>query len=650
MHNTEDIRNEVTGSYDASQIQVLEGLEAVRRRPGMYIGSTDERGLHHLVTELVDNSIDEALAGFCTHIEISIHPDNSVTVRDNGRGIPVGYHAKTGKDALEVALTILHAGGKFGGGGYKVSGGLHGVGLSCVNALSEKLYVEVRRDGHIHAQTYTRGIPLDKVHIIGESGEETGTSVTFWPDPDIFDAVVFNFDTMTKRFRELAFLNAGIRITATDERQEPAVVHSYHYEGGIRAYVTYLNKNKEVLQPEPLYFSGARMEGDIETASVEVAMQYNDGYNELILTFANNIATHEGGSHLVGFKSALTRVVNDYAKRHGMLKASDQPLSGDDIREGLTAVVSVKLTEPQFEGQTKTKLGNADIRPMVDGAVADKLTEYMEENPAQAKLIVEKCITASRARDAARKARELTRRKSVLDSAALPGKLADCQEKDPSLCEIFIVEGDSAGGSAKMGRDRTIQAILPLRGKILNVEKARMDRMLANNEIKSMITAFGAGMDNDFDESKLRYHKIICMTDADVDGSHIRLLLLTFFFRHMRPLIEHGYVYIAQPPLYLVKKGKFERYVYSDEELSATLDEIGRDGKPEVQRYKGLGEMNPEQLWETTMNPATRIMLQVHMDDAVQADELFTLLMGDKVEPRRDFITENSKLVEYLDV
>ena len=647
MHNTEDIRNEVTGSYDASQIQVLEGLEAVRRRPGMYIGSTDERGLHHLVTELVDNSIDEALAGFCTHIEINIHPDNSVTVRDNGRGIPVGYHAKTGKDALEVALTILHAGGKFGGGGYKVSGGLHGVGLSCVNALSEKLYVEVRRDGHIHAQTYTRGIPLDKVHIIGESGEETGTSVTFWPDPDIFDAVVFNFDTMTKRFRELAFLNAGIRITATDERQEPAVVHSYHYEGGIRAYVTYLNKNKEVLQPEPLYFSGARMEGDIETASVEVAMQYNDGYNELILTFANNIATHEGGSHLVGFKSALTRVVNDYAKRHGMLKASDQPLSGDDIREGLTAVVSVKLTEPQFEGQTKTKLGNADIRPMVDGAVADKLTEYMEENPAQAKLIVEKCITASRARDAARKARELTRRKSVLDSAALPGKLADCQEKDPSLCEIFIVEGDSAGGSAKMGRDRTIQAILPLRGKILNVEKARMDRMLANNEIKSMITAFGAGMDNDFDESKLRYHKIICMTDADVDGI---LLLLTFFFRHMRPLIEHGYVYIAQPPLYLVKKGKFERYVYSDEELSATLDEIGRDGKPEVQRYKGLGEMNPEQLWETTMNPATRIMLQVHMDDAVQADELFTLLMGDKVEPRRDFITENSKLVEYLDV
>ena len=646
----EDIRNEVTGSYDASQIQVLEGLEAVRRRPGMYIGSTDARGLHHLVTELVDNSIDEALAGFCDHIEITIHPDNSVTVKDNGRGIPVGYHEKTGKDALEVALTILHAGGKFGGGGYKVSGGLHGVGLSCVNALSEKLYVEVRREGQIHVQTYTRGIALDKVHTIGDCGEETGTTVTFWPDPDIFDAVLFDFESMTKRFRELAFLNAGIRISATDERGETPVTHSYHYEGGIRAYVEYLNKNKEVLQPAPLYFSGERMEGDAETASVEVALQYNDGYNELILTFANNIATHEGGSHLVGFKSALTRVVNDYAKRHGILKASDQPLSGDDIREGLTAVVSVKLTEPQFEGQTKTKLGNADIRPMVDGAVADKLTEYLEENPAQAKLIVEKCVTASRARDAARRARELTRRKSVLDSAALPGKLADCQEKDPSKCEIFIVEGDSAGGSAKMGRDRTIQAILPLRGKILNVEKARMDRMLANNEIKSMITAFGAGMDSDFDETKLRYHKIICMTDADVDGSHIRLLLLTFFFRHMRPLIEKGYVYIAQPPLYLVKKGKFERYVYSDEELEATMQEIGRDGKAEVQRYKGLGEMNPEQLWDTTMNPETRIMLQVHMDDAVQADELFTLLMGDKVEPRRDFIVENSKLVEYLDV
>ena len=646
----EDIRNEVTGSYDASQIQVLEGLEAVRRRPGMYIGSTDERGLHQLVTEIVDNSVDEAMAGFCTHIEVFLHQGNGVTVRDNGRGIPVGYHEKTGKDALEVALTILHAGGKFGGGGYKVSGGLHGVGLSCVNALSERLKVEVRRDGKLHVQDYSRGIPLDSVHVEEGEASETGTTVHFWPDPDIFDTLEFNYDTLKRRLRELAFLNAGLRITFTDERVEPQHSESFCYEGGIREFVTYLNKNKELLQPVPLYFSGARMEGEVETASVEVAMQYNDGYNELIMTYANNIATHEGGSHLVGFKAALTRVVNDYARKFNFLKATDQPLSGDDIREGLTAIVSVKLEEPQFEGQTKTKLGNADIRPLVDGAVADKLSEYLAENPAQAKLIIEKCITASRARDAARKARELTRRKSVLDSAALPGKLADCQEKDPSKCEIFIVEGDSAGGSAKMGRDRTIQAILPLRGKILNVEKARMDRMLANNEIKAMITAFGAGMDTDFDETKLRYHKIICMTDADVDGSHIRLLLLTFFFRHMRPLIEHGYVYIAQPPLYLVKKNKFERYVYTDEELSECLDEIGRDPKPVIQRYKGLGEMNPEQLWDTTMNPETRMMLRVTMEDAAQADGLFTLLMGDQVEPRRDFIIANSKLVTYLDV
>ena len=646
----EDIRNEVTGSYDASQIQVLEGLEAVRRRPGMYIGSTDERGLHQLVTEIVDNSVDEAMAGFCTHIEVFLHEGNGVTVRDNGRGIPVGYHEKTGKDALEVALTILHAGGKFGGGGYKVSGGLHGVGLSCVNALSEKLRVEVRRNGKLHVQDYSRGIPLDTVHV--EEGEvsETGTTVHFWPDPDIFDTLEFSYDTLRLRLRELAFLNAGLRITFTDERVEPHRVESYCYEGGIREFVTFLNKNKELLQPAPLYFSGARMEGEMETASVEVAMQYNDGYNELILTYANNIATHEGGSHLVGFKAALTRVVNDYARKFNFLKPTDAPLSGDDIREGLTAIISVKLEEPQFEGQTKTKLGNADIRPLVDGAVADKLSEYLAENPAQAKLIIEKCITASRARDAARKARELTRRKSVLDSAALPGKLADCQEKDPSKCEIFIVEGDSAGGSAKMGRDRTIQAILPLRGKILNVEKARMDRMLANNEIKAMITAFGAGMDTDFDETKLRYHKIICMTDADVDGSHIRLLLLTFFFRHMRPLIEHGYVYIAQPPLYLVKKNKYERYVYTDEELAECLDEIGRDPKPVIQRYKGLGEMNPEQLWNTTMNPETRMMLKVTVEDAAQADGLFTLLMGDQVEPRRDFIIANSKLVTYLDV
>ena len=647
----EEFEHNVSESYDASQIQVLEGLEAVRRRPGMYIGTTDLNGLHHLVTEVVDNSIDEALAGFCTHIEIAIHEDNSVTVRDNGRGIPVGYHAKTGKDALEVALTILHAGGKFGGGGYKVSGGLHGVGVSCVNALSEKLRAEVRRDGHIYIQNYSKGLPLDEVHIEGDCPrDETGTTIWFLPDVTIFDSVVFEFDAMTARFRELAFLNAGIRITATDERTNPHTVKSYCYEGGIRSFVEHLNKNKEVLQPEPLYFTAVRFEDGTETASVEIAMQYNDGYNEMILTFANNIATHEGGAHLVGFKNALTRVINDYAKKHGLLKASDASLSGEDIREGLTAIVSVKLTEPQFEGQTKTKLGNADIRPLVDGTVADKLATYLEETPATAKLIIEKCITANRARDAARKARELTRRKTVLDSTALPGKLADCQEKDPAMCELFIVEGDSAGGSAKMGRNRMYQAILPLRGKILNVEKARLDRVLSNNEIKAMITAFGAGMDEDFDVSKLRYHKIICMTDADVDGSHIRILLLTFFYRHMRPLVEQGYVYIAQPPLYQIKRGKYERYVYSDEELDQVLTEIGREPKPVIQRYKGLGEMNADQLWDTTMDPDNRLMLRVKVDDAVEADELFTLLMGDKVEPRREFIEQNSKLVTNLDV
>ncbi len=638
-------------SYDASQIQVLEGLEAVRRRPGMYIGSTDARGLHHLVTEVVDNSIDEALAGFCTHIEIFIHPDNSVTVRDDGRGIPVGLHEKTGKNALTVALTMLHAGGKFGGGGYKVSGGLHGVGVSCVNALSETLRAEVRRDGHVYVQEFIRGEPLCDVHIERDIQEDdTGTIVTFLPDHTIFDEVNFSFDTMTGRLRELAFLNAGIRITVSDERETPARQKTFCYEGGIVSFVRHLNKNREILHPEPMYFSATREEDGAETGSVEIAMQYNDGYTENIFTFANNINTIEGGAHLVGFKAALTRVVNDYARRAGLLKNNDQTLSGEDIREGLTAVVSVKLAEPQFEGQTKTKLGNADIRPLVDGAVADGLTRFLEENPATAKLIIEKCVTASRARDAARKARELTRRKSALDSTSLPGKLADCQEKDPVKCELFIVEGDSAGGSAKMGRNRVTQAILPLRGKILNVEKTRLDRMLANAEIKAMITAFGAGMDDDFDETRLRYHKIICMTDADVDGSHIRILLLTFFYRHMRPLVEKGYVYIAQPPLYQIKRGKFEKYVYSDEELNATLDEIGRDPKPTIQRYKGLGEMNPDQLWETTMDPETRVMLRVRVDDAVEADELFTLLMGDKVEPRREFIEQNSKLVVDLDV
>ena len=642
-------------TYDASQIQVLEGLEAVRRRPGMYIGSTDTRGLHHLVTEVVDNSIDEALAGFCTHIEIIVHRDNSVSVRDNGRGIPVGLHEKTGKNALTVALTMLHAGGKFGGGGYKVSGGLHGVGVSCVNALSERMRAEIRYSGdrRVYAQEFSRGHETTAVQVLRymEPGEETGTTIWFLPDAEIFDEVNFQFETMTTRLRELAFLNAGIHITAIDERPEEPVKKVFCYEGGIVSFVKHLNKNKEVLHPEPIYFVASKEDEDgKENASVEVAMQYNDGYTENIFTFANNIGTHEGGTHLEGFKLALTRVINDYAKRNNLLKEKDGTLSGEDIREGLTAIVSVKLTEPQFEGQTKTKLGNAYIRQLVSAAVSDGLNTFLDENPATARLVIDKCVTASRAREAARKARELTRRKTALDSTSLPGKLADCQEKDASKCEIFIVEGDSAGGSAKQGRDRMFQAILPLRGKILNVEKARLDRILQNAEIRAMITAFGAGMDTDFDVSKLRYHKIICMTDADVDGSHIRILLLTFFFRHMRPLIEEGYVYIAQPPLYLIKRNKFEKYVYSDEELEATLNEIGRDPKPTIQRYKGLGEMNPEQLWDTTMDPDKRIMKRVTMDDAIAADELFTLLMGDKVEPRREFIEQNSKLVENLDI
>ena len=640
-------------TYNASQIQVLEGLEAVRRRPGMYIGSTDSRGLHHLVYEIVDNSIDEAMAGFCTHIYVTIHADNSITVVDNGRGIPVDIHPKTGKSALEVALTMLHAGGKFGGSGYKVSGGLHGVGLSVVNALSTELTAEVRRDGHIYRQICRRGIKVTEVEIVGSCGaDEHGTTIHFVPDEEIFDEVNYEYDILVRRLRELAFLNGGVRIIVTDERCDPPVQDSFHYEGGVVEYVRYINKNKEVLHPDPIYFSAVKNDNPLETASVEVALQYNDGYSENVFTYANNINTIEGGSHLAGFRAAMTRVINDYARKFKILKDSDQNLTGDDIREGLSAIISVKLTEPQFEGQTKTKLGNAYIRTLVDNAVTAGMTTYLEENPAQAKLILDKCLSASRAREAARKARELTRRKSVLDSAALPGKLADCSEKDPSKCELFIVEGDSAGGSAKEGRDRHFQAILPLRGKILNVEKTRLDKILGNAEIKCMITAFGAGMDADFDETKLRYHKIICMTDADVDGSHIRTLLLTFFYRHMRPMIERGYVYIAQPPLYLIKKGNTERYVYSDdsdEELNRTLDEIGRD-KIYIQRYKGLGEMNPEQLWDTTMDPANRIMLRVTMDDAMLADETFTLLMGDRVEPRREFIERNSKLVADLDV
>ena len=649
---TEEIKDiiEAEHEYNASQIQVLEGLEAVRKRPGMYIGSTSSSGLHHLVYEIVDNAIDEALAGYCKHVVVTINEGNTITVTDDGRGIPVDIQAQTGKPALEVVYTVLHAGGKFGGSGYKVSGGLHGVGLSVVNALSTELTAEVRRDGHIYRQICRRGIKVTEVEIVGNCGaDEHGTTIHFVPDEEIFDEVNYEYDILVRRLRELAFLNGGVRIIVTDERCDPPVQDSFHYEGGVVEYVRYINKNKEVLHPDPIYFSAVKNDNPLETASVEVALQYNDGYSENVFTYANNINTIEGGSHLAGFRAAMTRVINDYARKFKILKDSDQNLTGDDIREGLSAIISVKLTEPQFEGQTKTKLGNAYIRTLVDNAVTAGMTTYLEENPAQAKLILDKCLSASRAREAARKARELTRRKSVLDSAALPGKLADCSEKDPSKCELFIVEGDSAGGSAKEGRDRHFQAILPLRGKILNVEKTRLDKILGNAEIKCMITAFGAGMDADFDETKLRYHKIICMTDADVDGSHIRTLLLTFFYRHMRPMIERGYVYIAQPPLYLIKKGNTERYVYSDEELNRTLDEIGRD-KIYIQRYKGLGEMNPEQLWDTTMDPANRIMLRVTMDDAMLADETFTLLMGDRVEPRREFIEQNSKLVADLDV
>ena len=638
--------------YDASQIQVLEGLEAVKRRPGMYIGSTDFHGLHHLVKELVDNAIDEAMGGYCNHIEVTVHGDNSVTVTDNGRGIPVDMHEKMHKSALEVALTVLHAGGKFGGSGYKVSGGLHGVGLSVVNALSTWLIAEVKRDGKLYYQEYSYGEPKAPVKAIKDIPEgESGTSITFLANDKIFDEVNYNFEILADRMRELAFLNAGVRITVSDERAESPDVRSFCYEGGIVNFVKHLNRKKTVLHEEPVYITASRNEPEKqEVATVEVALQYNDDYNENVFTFANNINTGEGGSHLVGFRSALTRVLNDYARKYKILKDNDDALKGEDIREGLSAIVSVKLVEPQFEGQTKTKLGNAYIRGLVDGAVSEGMSVYLEEHPTEARAIVDKCLTAARARDAARKARELTRRKTALDSTSLPGKLTDCTEKDPEKCEIFIVEGDSAGGSAKMGRDPAHQAILPLRGKILNVEKTRMDKILANNEIRAMITAFGAGIDEEFDTSKLRYHKIVCMTDADVDGSHIRILMLTFFFRHMRPLIEQGYVYVAQPPLYRITKGKNIYYAYDDEELNSILERIGRDPKPLINRYKGLGEMNPEQLWETTMDPERRVMLQVHLEDAMKADEIFSVLMGDKVEPRREFIENNSKLVVDLDV
>jgi len=640
----------VTEAYDENQIQVLEGLEAVRKRPGMYIGSTDERGLHHLVYEIVDNAVDEALAGYCTEILITLHKDGSCSVADNGRGFPVGLHPKLGRPAVEVCLTILHAGGKFGGGGYKVSGGLHGVGASVVNALSKHLMVIVYQDGKIYQQEYERGKVCYDLKVIGET-EHTGTTIRFWPDvkgvddEGIFETGLFNYDTLKTRFREMAFLNRGIRIVFMDERGEETKERVFYYEGGISEFVKYLNKNKTALIEEPIYISG--MGG---TTSVEVAMQYNDSYSENIFTFVNNIHTPDGGTHLAGFSMAITRVVNDYGRRHNILKANDSNLSGEDIREGLAAIVSVKLEDPQFESQTKSKLGNSEVRTIVNSLVGKQLTDYLEENPKNAKLILDRCLAASRAREAARKAREATRRKSVLESASLPGKLADCSERDPKKCEIYLVEGDSAGGSAKMGRNSRFQAILPLRGKILNVEKTRLDRVLGNEEIKAMITAFGCGVGEDFDISKLRYDRIVCMTDADVDGAHIRILMLTFFYRYMRPLIEQGHVYAAQPPLYKVTYQKQERYCYSDAELEKIMMEIGRDKKPEVQRYKGLGEMNAEQLWDTTMNPDTRTMLRVTVEDAIAADEIMSLLMGEKVEPRREFIEQNSKLVADLDI
>lgn len=640
-------------NYNANEIQVLEGLEAVKRRPGMYIGSTDVRGLHHLVKELVDNAIDEAMGGYCTHIEVTIHPDNSVSVRDNGRGIPVGYHEKMHKSALEVALTVLHAGGKFGGSGYKVSGGLHGVGLSVVNALSSSLTAEVRRDGIIYRQEYVNGDPVTGVEQVGTYGDDTGsgTTITFLANDQIFDTLDYNYDTLRGRMRELAFLNKGVAITVTDERTDPVQSKKYCYEGGIISFVEHLNKSKDVLHEDVMYFEGSKDDpAKQQVASVEVAMQYNTDYNESVFTFANNINTAEGGTHLQGFRSALARSINDYARKYKLLKDNEANLSGDDVREGLTAIVSVKLVEPQFEGQTKTKLGNSYMKSLVDNVVGNGLGFYLEEHPQTARLIIDKCITASRAREAARRARDLTRKKTGLENISLPGKLADCNSNEPEKCEIFLVEGDSAGGSAKMGRNPEFQAILPLRGKILNVEKTRLDKMLANNEIRSMITAFGTGIDTEFDESKLRYHKIVCMTDADVDGAHIRILLLTFFYRHMRPLIEHGHIYAAQPPLYRITRGKNIWYAYDDEQLGRILNEIGRDPKPLINRYKGLGEMNPDQLWETTMDPDNRMMYRVHLEDAIRADEIFSTLMGDKVEPRKEFIEQNSKLVVDLDV
>ena len=628
--------------YSADQIQVLEGLDPVRKRPSMYIGTTGPRGLHHLVYEVVDNSIDEALAGYCNIINVIINNDNSIEVNDNGRGIPVEIHPQTGKSTLETVLTMLHAGGKFGGGGYKVSGGLHGVGVAVVNALSEYLEATVKIDGKVYWQRYERGDPVEDIKMVGET-KEKGTAIIFKPDADIFDEIDFEYETLEYRLRELAFLNRGIEITLTDKRVGEEKEEKFYYNGGIREFVKYLNKNKKPIHNKIIYF-----EIEKDDNILEVAMQYTNAFSENILSYANNINTQEGGTHLSGFRSALTRIINEYSRKSGFLKEKDVNFIGEDIREGLTGIISVKLMEPQFEGQTKTKLGNSEMRGFVESSVAEALGAFLEENPTEAKIIVEKSLLAQRARDAARKARELTRRKNVLESSALPGKLSDCSEKDPALSEIYIVEGDSAGGSAKEGRDRHIQAILPLRGKILNVEKARLDKMLNSAEIRAMITAFGTSIGEEFDIDKLRYHKIVIMTDADVDGAHIRTLLLTFLFRHMKELIDRGHVYIAQPPLYRLKKGKMEEYVYSEEELEERVEEIG--GNVEIQRYKGLGEMNPDQLWDTTMNPETRTFLQVTIEDAARADDIFTTLMGDKVEPRREFIEQNSRLVTNLDV
>ena len=644
MENKMGTENE----YGADQIQILEGLEAVRKRPGMYIGSTSARGLHHLVYEIVDNAVDEALAGYCKNIEVTINPDNSITVEDDGRGIPVGMNHKAGKSALEVVYTVLHAGGKFGGGGYKVSGGLHGVGASVVNALSTKLSVEVYKDGQIYSQSYKIGKPDEPVKVIGKcSAEKHGTKVTFHPDPTIFEETVYDYDTLKQRLRETAFLTKGLRIVLSDARVDPVHTHEFHYAGGIKEFVTYLNKSKEALYPEVIYCEGTR-----DGVYVEVAMQHNDSYNDATYSFVNNIITPEGGTHLAGFRNALTKTFNTYARANKILKDTEPALTGDDIREGLTAIISIKIEEPQFEGQTKQKLGNSEARGAVDSVVSEQLTYFLEQNPTVAKNICEKSLLAQRAREAARKARDLTRRKTALEGMSLPGKLADCSDKDPKNCEIFIVEGDSAGGSAKTARSRATQAILPLRGKILNVEKARLDKIYGNAEIKAMITAFGTGIREDFDISKLRYNKIIIMTDADVDGAHIATLMLTFLYRFMPELIKQGHVYLATPPLYKIEKNKNVWYAYDDNELNSILTEIGRDGNNKIQRYKGLGEMDAEQLWETTMDPEKRILKRVMIDEenSSEIDVTFTTLMGDKVEPRREFIEENAKYVQNLDI